>query len=310
MRTLLLSCALTIFAIALAVSPSERAHAAQKPASNAAPQTAYVLPEAETWDVISKDGAKYQILVSRPDPKIKPPPEDGYPVLYVLDGNAFFAMFADARRVQGVYDNNEITKSIIVAVGYPTSNNYGYDYARRMEDFTAPWPDPLPASEKRFGSWKAGGQDRFLTFLLEQLRPEVAKRYPIDPNRQALFGHSLGGLFALHVLYTHPNSFAAIIAASPSIFWHDSQILGEERAFAESLAQGRIRQPIAKLLMVAGEREDTPVELWDAQAAAPRLAALSAYGLRSHFEMFKDETHITVPSRAVTSALRFALVYP
>lgn len=306
----MLSCALSLFAIAFAASTAERAHAAAKPAAKAPASTAYVLPEAETWDLTSKEGAKYQILVSRPDPKIKPPPENGYPVLYVLDGNAFFAMFADARRVQGVYDNNEVTKSIVVAVGYPSANNYGYDYARRLEDFTAPWPDPLPASEKAFASWKAGGQDRFLAFLLETLRPEVAKRYPVDRDRQALFGHSLGGLFALHVLYTHPNSFNAIIAASPSIFWHDSQLLSEERAFAESLAQGKIKQPIAKLLMVAGEREDTVVELWDAQAAAPRLAALSAYGLRSHFEMFKDETHITVPSRAVTSALRFALVYP
>ena len=299
---------MSLLVLTFGASAPERALAAPRTAAKPAAQTGYVLPETESWDITSKEGARYQILVSRPS--ATKPPENGYPVLYVLDGNAFFAMFADGRRVQGVYENSEMSKSIIVAVGYPTANEFGYDYARRLEDFTAPWPDPMPASEREFAKWKAGGQDKFLTFLLEELRPEVAKRYKINPDRQSLFGHSLGGLFALHTLYTQPNAFASIIAASPSIFWHNSQVLGEERAFAEQLAQGKIRLPISKILVVAGEREDTALELWDAQALAPRLAQLSVYGLRSHFEMYKDETHITVPSRAVTSALRWALNWP
>src|SRR3546814_15077313 len=61
--------------------------------------------------------------------------------------------------------------------------------------------------------------------------PAIEKRYAVDSRRQALYGHSLGGLFALHMLYSHPGAFRTIIAASPSIWWDNQAILSEERAF-------------------------------------------------------------------------------
>lgn len=301
MRALLLHCATTLLLFAVVASFPGRA-----PAAASSAQSGYVLPESESWELAAKGGGRYQILVSRPS-KTEPPP-NGYPVLYVLDGNTIFASFAEARRIQEV-SKSPIANTLIVAVGYPTAIEKPYDI-RRLEDFTAPFADPIPVSEKAFSHYRVGGQDRFLSFLLEELRPAVASRYPIDVDRQALFGHSLGGLFALHVLYRRPEAFAAIIAASPSIFWNNQGILAEEREFAEKLSQSKIRPPIAKLLLVAGEREETDVELWDAQTLAPRLAPLSAYGLRSRIEIFKDETHLTVPTRAVTTALRFAFVWP
>ena len=61
---------------------------------------------------------------------------------------------------------------------------------------------------------------------------------------------------------------------------------------------------------MTGELDETAVEHTDAVALARRLERLSGYGLRSEFEMFEGETHITVPSRSVTSTLRFAFEWP
>jgi predicted alpha/beta superfamily hydrolase len=276
---------------------------AQTATAGAAP--GYMLPESETWELTSKEGDRYEIFVSIPSGT--PPPADGYPVLYVLDGNTIFASFAEARRIQEISDE-KLANTLIVAVGYPTDK--AYDFKRRMYDLTPPFPPQVPVSEKPFASWKVGGQEQLASFLLERLRPELGKRHPIDLNRQALFGHSLGGLFALHMLFRHPDAFHAIIAASPSIYWSDQEILSEEREFTERLKQSRSAVRMARILLVAGEREETRLELWDVEPLAQRLSLLSGYGLRSHVEIFKDETHLTVPTRAITPAMRFAFSWP
>ncbi len=281
------------------VRPAE----AQSPTASPAP--AYMLPESESWELTSKEGDRYEIFVSIPSGTS--PPADGYPVLYVLDGNTIFASFAEARRIQEGSDAN-IANTLIVAVGYPTDK--AYDYKRRMYDFTPPFPAQIPVAEKPFASWKVGGQDRLVSFLLDRLRPELARRHPINPNRQALFGHSLGGLFALHMLYQHPDAFNAIIAASPSIWWNDQAILTEERDFTARLTQSKAPLQVARVLLVAGEREETRVELSDVEPLGQRLALLSGSGLRSRTEIFKDETHLTVPTRAITTAMRFAFSWP
>lgn len=268
-------------------------------------QTPYVLPETETWELASREGDQYEIFVSMPSGT--PPPPDGYPVLYVLDGNSVFASFAEARRIQEISDD-KLANTLIVAVGYPTDK--AYDYRRRMHDLTPPFPARVPASEKPFASWKVGGQEQFASFLLERLRPELGRRHPVDLNRQALFGHSLGGLFALHMLFRHPDAFHAIIAASPSIYWSDQEILSEEQQFTERLKQSKSPVQMARILLVAGEREETRLELWDVEPLAQRLSLLSGYGLRSRVEIFKDETHLSVPTRAITPAMRFAFSWP
>ena len=293
--------AAAILALGVAQLSSHAAWAQSAPV--AAPAPGYVLPESQTWELRSEDGYPYQIFVSLPK---APPPPEGYPLLYVLDGNALFAGFAETRRILG-YMKADLGKTIIVGVGYKTEEAYD---ARRVYDFVEDFRQPVPPAQLKLTKYKAGGREKFAAFLLDRLRPELARRYAIDPHRQALFGHSFGGLFALHMLYSHPGAFHAIIAASPSIFWNDQAILAEERAFAAKLTEGRLGQPVSRLRLVTGELDETAVEHTDAVALATRLERLSGYGLRSEFEMFEGETHITVPSRSITSTLRFAFQWP
>jgi hypothetical protein len=267
----------------------------------------YMLPETETWELApEKGGEPYFIMVSRPT---GPPPDEGFPVLYVLDGNAYFAAFAEARRVlagelTNPFARPDIGNSIVVGVGYPATE-WPFD-VRRLYDFTPPMMDNPTPYQARLAKFPSGGQDEFISFLVDRLRPELVRRYSIDPHRQALFGHSLGGLFALHVLYTRPGAFSALIAASPAQAWNQQAILAEEREFAGRLSQGKIEGPVSRILLLAGEDEEHYALLADAAALARRLQALSGYGLRSAFQELDNEVHVTVPSRSVTMTLHFA----
>ena len=278
------------------------AWAAQSTQGAAPVAPGYTMPDTEAWEMTGPEGV-YRIFVSRPQGE---PPEGGFPVLYVLDGNAMFAGFAETRRIQETSDPN-IGKSIIVGVGYPTDMPYD---TRRMYDYTPAIPNPPPPGQAELAKYRSGGNDKFLDFLVGRLRKEVARRYAVNLNRQALFGHSLGGLFALHVLYTRPGAFHAIISASPSQWWNEQSILAEERDFTRRLSEDKIKGPVARLLLVAGAIEERIWNTWDAEALAKRLEPLSIYGLRTRSEIFRNETHITVPARAVTPALRFAFTYP
>lgn len=287
---------LALLAAALLAPPhaATAGEAAPAPAAPAAP--AYVMPSTHAFEVDSDDGRPYSIFVSYPSTE---KPADGWPVLYVLDGNAMFAAFADARRLQ---EWSDVGKAIVVGVGYP--GDMPYD-VRRLDDYTPPLVDPPPANLRRFAKYPSGGWDRFLDFLTGKLRGEIARRYAVDPERQALFGHSLGGLLALHALYTRPQAFQSIIAASPSLDWDDEAELRDERAFAARLSAGQVGRTSRLMVVVGGRDLDDDPEM--SAAMVRRLDALSQYGLRTRIHRYEEEGHMGVPVRAVTDTLRFAI---
>src|SRR3546814_793595 len=247
------------------------------------------MPSTRTFETKSDGGETYRIFVSFPKGE---PPADGYPVLYVIDGNAYFASFAETRRLLEYADKG---KALVVGVGYPTDDAYD---ARRTADFLFPVPTAgPPAQAPSQPNATNTGRDKFLGFLTGKLRAEIGKRYKIDPDRQSLFGHSFGGLFALHALYARPGAFQSIVAASPSLEWNVQDLLREESAFAARLADGNINRT-SRLMLVAGDqdRDDDPEP---ARALAARLEPLSAYGLSTRYRLYEDEIHMTVPAPAV-----------
>jgi predicted alpha/beta superfamily hydrolase len=291
----------TLVGALVMVWPSTQAHAQQAQSVSPTKLTVpgYTMPATHMWEMTSDSGETYRIFVSYPSEG--GPPKGGYPVLYVLDGNAIFAGFAETRRM---LEGTDVGKSIVVGVGYPTDKAYDM---RRLYDLTG-GPPPAPW-DTELGKERSGGWEKFLDFLTGKLRTEIGKRYKIDLKRQALFGHSLGGLFALHALFTRGDAFHAIIAASPSLFWHKQEMLKEEQAFSARLQAGKIPN-VSRLMVVAGELEETTLERLDPEQFAKRMEPLSAYGLRSRSETYAGEGHMTVPSRAVTQTLRFAFSWP
>ena len=283
-----------IAALALAL-PAASAQTPQTPQPPPPPGPAYAMPQTQMFETKSDGGETYRIFVSYPKGE---PPAGGYPVLYVIDGNAYFASFAETRRL---LEYAEKGKALVVGVGYPTDEAYD---ARRTADFLFPVPtEGPPAQAKSQPGATNTGRDKFLAFLTGKLRAEIGKRYRIDPGRQSLFGHSFGGLFALHTLYARPDAFQAIVAASPSLEWNVQDLLREERSFAAKLAEGKIART-SRLMLVAGE-QDSDDDPEPARALAARLDALSAHGLGTRYRLYQDEIHMTVPVRAVTDTLRF-----
>lgn len=253
----------------------------------------YMMPATQMWDMTSDAGKSYRIFVSYPSQG--PPPANGYPVLYVLDGNASFAAFAETRRIQ---EHQDIGKAIVVAIGYQTDMPYA---EQRNEDFIV-MDNPPPG--KRLGRTKGtSGRDEFLDFLTGKLRSEIGSRFRINPDRQALFGHSFGGLFALHALYTKPRAFHSIVVASPSLEL-DQGVLRDERDFVARLEAGKIGKTSRVMIVVGGRDIDDDPE--PARALADRFGRLSDHGLRVRFKRYEEEGHMTVPARAVTDVLRFA----
>ncbi|WZB77113.1 alpha/beta hydrolase-fold protein [Achromobacter insuavis] len=156
-----------------------------------------------------------------------------HPVIYLLDGNAVFGAYYDATRLQ----QDLAGSAIVVAVGYPT--DLPFDFLRRSYDFSPPEPPGKPLPRVNGYPPPLGGEQALLAFLEHTLMPEIARRYPVDPRRQTLAGHSFGGMYALNVLYTRPDLFTQIVSISPSLWWQDHYLLERESAFVRQAQAAR-----------------------------------------------------------------------
>ncbi|MET0427971.1 MAG: alpha/beta hydrolase-fold protein, partial [Microvirga sp.] len=135
------------------------------------------------------------------------------------------------------------------------------------------------------------------------------------------FGHSFGGLFALHTLFTRPALFQTIIAASPTIHWDDSALLRQEaKAVFDNPRRPRVHLSAGehegdRLAPFQEGRDDAAERLkkkkgertiLHAREMAERLARPDGAGLTTRFEVFAGETHMGVPTPAVGRAIQIA----
>ena len=180
-------------------------------------------------------GPGYRLFVAVPK---GPAPAAGWPVLYMLDGNAAFDFLTpeDLAGVPGL---------MLVGVGYDTDRQFAREL--RTLDFTAPdGPgDGLRPDHVHEGRI-AGGAAIFHDRLTGPLRAAAEAGVPVDPTRRTLWGHSFGGLFVLYALLARPSAFARYASISPSIWW-DEALIRRIAAKAEPAS--------LPLLMALGDRE-------------------------------------------------------
>lgn len=194
------------------------------------------LPEARQLDLRSSNGNAYRIFISVPN--LAPPPE-GHPVLYVLDGNAAFPVAAFLAR--SAASRSEITghaPPIVVGIGYPGPKDF--DVAARRRDYTV---GEGPREDRE----SEGGADRFLDFIETEIKPLIEAQHPVNRNRQALFGHSFGGLLVVHALFTRPTAFTTYLASSPSLWWKEQLVLEKLPGLLQSGIRPRVQISVGAL---------------------------------------------------------------
>ena len=274
-------------------------------ADDGAPVT---IPRARQYDLVSRiNGDSYRIMVA------VPPNYDStksYPALYVLEGNVYFATAADAMTRQAQYRNMDAV--LVIGIGYP-SHDLVVSTTKRLSDLTpSVSSDP---EEKR----KTGGGDEFLRVIDEEVKPFVAARYKIDATRQALWGHSIGGLMVLRALLQRTASFSTFLISSPSIWWERQMVLRDEPSFATKMSGAG--SPVRVLVTSAGEEQYRGTDekrlaaaqrsrmIDNASELAERLGRINAERLTVARYVLEGETHISVSHAALTRSLRFAFPY-
>jgi predicted alpha/beta superfamily hydrolase len=228
-----------------------------------------------------------------------------YPVLYTLDANGSFAMIRDI--VHALLLGPELPEMLVVGIGYPV-DSYVATQAMRNRDFTptadaAPYQalrERRPAAPPYAGS---GGAPNFLRFIREELMPFIAGQYRVDPGDATLYGHSLGGLFALYTLFYATPAFQRYLVSSPSLWWDKRMMLEAEAHYAASHAD----LPARVFLSAGGleELHDSALEMVsNVKTLAEHLRGRRYASLSLTTRIFDDETHLSVSPSAITRGLR------
>ncbi|QRM57202.1 alpha/beta hydrolase-fold protein [Sinorhizobium sp. BG8] len=280
-------------------------------------EKAYALPGTVYFDLEPTDGGDpYRIFLFIPKGE---PPAGGWPLLVTTDGNATFPFAFASIVTQAPYPTvTNVDWGVIAAIGYPSDEPY--DAFRRAWDLGPPPIKSYPPYFEGGPPVRIGGSGQLLDFIEHRLLPRLDAMTLIDLTRRSLFGHSFGGLFTLYALFERPALFVNWIAASPTIYWEASEILNNEAG----------RQPISGpavfLHLSAGEYEGdelAPFQYRNEDAASrvekrkiERTVALAqemadrlndpATGIRTQFELFAGQDHMSVLGPAVNRAVGIA----
>lgn len=222
---------------------------------SAATARPYVMERTDVRSMTSSTGAHYRIYIHRP---AAPAPESGYPVLYLLDGEDSFPVAAQTAERMARFGRDEGYAGILlVAIGYAPDSMM----RRRTFDYT-----PLSTTDVDAAGRRTGGSDQFRRFLADELKPLIGEDFPVDENRETIWGHSYGGLFVLDTLLRSPALFDSYVATSPAIWFANQAVLEGLEGFAERLDDVGPRV----LAITVGQNEQ---RLPESEANDPRAAA-------------------------------------
>jgi predicted alpha/beta superfamily hydrolase len=210
-------------------------------------------------------------------------PDQKLPAIYALDAGYGIAG-PMAQMLAGVAT---MSPAYIVSVGY----GEGQVNWRRT--------DLLYRSATAGGVTYGGGGAGFQAFLTQELRPFLEAKYPLDPNKAILFGHSFGGLFAANVLAESPEAFNGYVIGSPSV-WIDPEVLAKLSTTAKGTGH--------RVFVAVGEREDTKMHEGVSQLVATLTAAPSSFKVESR--VFAGESEISYYPLLVQAAFTWILPPP
>lgn len=214
-------------------------------------------------------------------------PKKGYPVLYLLDGDNYFAHAALLAHTLLQPPGTQTSPAlIIVGIGYP--NGKLLDLDKRARDYTPPPQSP---------DGKHGGAAQFARFMHEELLPHLHAQYRINPEEQNIFGHSYGGLFALYHLHGD-TPLRRYYLSSPSIWWENRRILQEAATWRGNPHTHSIRISVGSLEQGSADDEKRRARAMvdNARALGEQLQAHHA---DTQFSLLDGETHGSAAFQAI-----------
>jgi predicted alpha/beta superfamily hydrolase len=279
---------------------------ASRPSASGNRQNEWRIPGTDSF-IIHSSLARADFEVTVAVPRGYSESSGKYPVLYVLDANWAFPIAVEAARLLAIGPKDNPTgdlkeQPLIVGIGYPVGL-YWNAISARLKDFT-PTSDPVFVHEianavgfapEASGS---GGAAAFLEFLAKEMMPTVETRYRIDDRRRALFGHSLGGLFAAYVLFHQPDLFDSYLVTSPALYWDHESIWKFEQEFS----QGHKNLPV-RVFLTGGSLDEQHTAM---VRKLDDVFRSRKYGRRVwHTEVFSGETHSSVGAVSLTRGIRW-----
>lgn len=266
----------------------------------------YYAFERLTFD--SLDGERhYRVYLGVPR---KPAPPEGYPVIYMLDGNAAMDTLSDQDLAELYADN----PPVLVGIGYEVPSRH--DVVARAFDYTPPVlnADGSVDTNVEYRGRPGGGADLFLDVIQNSIRPAIEARAQLDPARQTLWGHSFGGLFTLYTLITRPRMFQRYVAGDPSVGGEDDALLQRSKSFHAAEA------PAATVRILVGrgraEAPETPVEEPVSTPPPGREATfalvnrLAEEGMDITFQAYPSQSHGQLFATSLRPALALAAQRP
>lgn len=204
-----------------------------------------------------------------------------YPVIYLLDGNAYFHSLVGISITAGSGRGEMMPSCIIV----------GILNTDRTRDLT-----PTASAAGRDGkvtpgeTLKGGGADKFTEFLTGELRNTIGNHYRTN-GQNLLIGHSYGGLFTLNMFLKHTGLFDKYLVLDPSLWW-DAGKLSKE---ALTWVQGKDFTGKSLYVGVATKKRTDRIDIHQAtinyllEEILPQARNLNYYS-----KSFPEENHGTV----------------
>ena len=197
-----------------------------------------------------------------------------YPVLYLLDGdiNSLLETVSAMNKL-----GKNIPKVIVIAIGNTDRDR-----------------DMMPLSTKQYSVPVAGAQ-QFLSFIGDELIPQIEKKYRTNQQR-ILCGKSLSGLFTLYALLTRPQLFGSYIGRSAG--W-----LGDMNDYFTTLIDKAFQQPDLykgkKIFMsnsLVDEYDKDHVVHKQMLEFSEKIKAKLADGVKYKYVTYDNYPHVPFPS--------------
>ncbi len=236
--------------------------------------------------------AAYRVTIAIPKERA---PKEGYPVLYVLDGNAYGVLFENVVTLQSRRtEKTSVPLSVIVSIGYDQEAVFP---SLRVYDFTPP-SDVMNLPEHPSGKpWPPfGGAEDFLE-VLKGIKEIVRELLDVNVDQQLIFGHSLGGLFLVQTLIREPQLFSRYYICSPSLWWNQEQVLQEALQISQ----------LECAVFIATEQEAKHQMHENAWTLFCHLESLPLQSVE--FYTSPAENHMSIVPTTISQALRF-LMHP